>query len=131
MKIALPLLLLCISFHVSALDCKVPMTTIDINQCAKIEQQKIEKELNVVYQRVFKHIKNISKNPENTLQKDLKQDFTAAQRLWIKLREADCINLYNVYSGGTIRNAMYIGCMQSRAEQRIKELKQFAPYVEE
>ena len=49
----------------------------------------------------------------------------ARQRAWIEFRDADCDAAYEYYAGGTMRNLVHIGCMQKRAEQRIKELDDF------
>jgi uncharacterized protein YecT (DUF1311 family) len=108
-----------------ALDCNKAVSTPDINECARINQEKTEKLLNEVYRRVLKQIEEINKNPENESQKDFKKNFIEAQRLWVKFREADCNNVYTYWSGGTIRGVMFSGCMQARAEQRIKELREY------
>lgn len=108
-----------------ALDCEKATSTRDINECARIDQEKTEKLLNEVYTRVLEQIEILSKDPENESQKDLKKRFIEAQRLWVKFREADCNNVYTYWSGGTIRGVMFISCMQARAEQRIKELREF------
>lgn len=108
-----------------AIDCNKAMSTPDINECARIDQERTEKLLNEVYRRVLKQIEGISKNPENESQAELKKSFIEAQRLWVKFREADCNNVYTYWSGGTIRGVMFIGCMQARAEQRIKELREY------
>ena len=108
-----------------AIDCEKAMSTPDINECARIDQEKVEKNLNTVYRRVLKQIEDISKNPETEAQADLKKTFIEAQRLWVKFREADCQNVYKFNSGGTTRGLAFISCMQSRAEQRIKELGEY------
>jgi len=108
-----------------ALDCKEAVSTPEVSECARIDQEKIEKRLNEVYRRVLKQIEEIGKNPENDFQKDLKKNFIEAQRLWVKFREADCNNVYAYWSGGTIRGLMFTSCMQARAEQRIKELSEY------
>lgn len=58
---------------------------------------------------------------------DLKKQLIDAQRVWVKFREADCQAIYTLWSDVTIRNAMYIECMSTRAQQRIKELNEFHP----
>jgi uncharacterized protein YecT (DUF1311 family) len=117
--------ILFLSNQVFALDCEKAITTPDINECGRIELDKVEKELNLVYQRVLKMMDKISKEPSAENNSDLKKSFIDAQRLWVKFREADCQTTYTFWSGGTIRGAMYIGCMQARAKQRIKELQEY------
>ncbi len=109
--------------QVLALDCDKVMTTPDINACAKQDQERVEVELNRVYQKVMK---SLSK-PDTDLEShsETKATLRKAQRLWIKFREADCDAVYLQHMSGTIRTVMHIGCMQSHAEQRIKELQAF------
>ncbi|MGL5488057.1 MAG: lysozyme inhibitor LprI family protein [Shewanella sp.] len=121
--LCLVLIILC--GNAFAIDCEKAMSTPDINECARIAQEKVEKNLNIVYRRVLKQIENINKNPETEAQVDFKKTFIEAQRLWVKFREADCQNVYKFNSGGTIRGLAFISCMQSRAEQRIKELGEY------
>ncbi len=109
---------------VFALDCERAVSTLDVNACEQIELDKVELKLNLVYQRVLKQMDKISRDPSNSTDKSkLKKNFIDAQRLWVKFRKADCDTTYTYWSDGTIRGAMYLMCMTSRAEQRIKELK--------
>ena len=115
---------------VFALDCERAISTPDVNACGKIELDKVELKLNLVYQRVLKQMDEISREKSDFADKSsfadkskLKKSFVDAQRLWVKFRKADCDTTYIFWSDGTIRGAMYLSCMTSRAEQRIKELK--------
>lgn len=98
-----------------ALDCAKAVTTADINECASIEQKKVEDKLNKLYQGIVK-----------PLEGDEKKTLVEAQRAWIKFREADCNAVYQRWIDGTIRNVLFISCMQDRAETRIKELQEYA-----
>jgi len=108
-----------------ALDCSKADNTIDINQCAQIQQAKTDEELNEVYKRVLAMLDGIDKEPDQRIKSDLKAGLIKAQRLWVKFREADCANVYDFWSNGTIRSVMYSDCMRARAEQRIKELGEY------
>lgn len=125
MKNYLLLTCLFLPFEVFALDCDEASTTLQMNDCARRQQEYLEIELNLVYQRVLNTIKVVKANPETSLQHRLTKDFIQAQQLWIKLREADCQNVYHFWSGGTIRNLMYLDCMQSMTSQRIKQLETY------
>ena len=96
---------------VSALDCSKAISTLDISRCSKIEQEKVESELNKVYKRVMKN-----------LEAKTKQSLRKAQRIWVKFRKADCDAVYAHNAPGSMSGLMYSGCMKSRAEHRIKEL---------
>ncbi len=118
------LMLFFYSYSASALDCKSAISTPDVNACGKIELDQVELKLNQVYQRVLKQMDEISREPSNFADKSmLKKSFVEAQRLWVKFRKADCDTTYTFWSDGTIRGSMYLSCMISRANQRIKELK--------
>jgi uncharacterized protein YecT (DUF1311 family) len=108
-------LLLC-SASSFALDCDNAVSTPDLNECAAREQKAVEAILNTVYQRVLKA----------TSAPAVRTQLVAAQRAWIKFRGADCKAVHQKYADGTIRTVMYLGCMQNRAETRIKELEMFA-----
>lgn len=97
-----------------ALDCKNATTTVDMNQCVASEQKQMEATLNLTYQRVLR-----AQPPR------VKAKLIAAQRMWLKFREADCDAMFEKYAGGTMRNAAVLGCMQRRAGQRIKELDDY------
>lgn len=104
-----------------ALDCNKAITTPEINQCAKFDQDKVEARLNKVYQRVLKTLDKPDTEIEHYSK--MKESLIAAQRSWVKFRQADCDAAFEKSASGTIRTVMYIGCMQARAEQRIKELE--------
>lgn len=104
------------------LDCGKAITTPDINQCASMEQKKVEANLNRVYQRVLKSLDGKDAPQSGAA---VRSSFIAAQRAWIKFREADCDAVYQKYADGSIRTVMHIGCMQNHAERRIKDLEAF------
>ncbi len=107
-----------------ALDCSKAISTPDLNTCAKQDQKEVEAELNTVYKEVIRSLSG----PDTELEKpsEVKSALIKAQRAWVKFREADCNAVYLKHMSGTIRTVMYIGCMQSHAEQRIKALKNFS-----
>ncbi|MDT1011686.1 lysozyme inhibitor LprI family protein [Plesiomonas shigelloides] len=104
-------------------DCGNAANTLEINACLQKQQEQTEAQLNQVYREVLAQISAESAQPDSPAQ--MKQQFIAAQRAWISFREKDCQAVYTFWSQGTIRNAMYLGCMRSRAEQRIKELQEY------
>lgn len=115
--------LACASSFTHALDCSKASNTMEINECASIEQQKVEVKLNQVYQRVMKGMEKDYASDGNFA--GMKKAFVNAQRAWIKFREADCDAVYQKHIGGTIRNVMHISCMQAHAKKRIVDLEEF------
>ena len=115
--LATALLLLC-STSAYALDCNNAITTVDMNECTSLAQKQVEVKLNATYQTTLKFL---------DAQKAVgaKKKLVKAQRAWVQFRENDCAAVYALHATGTIRTLMWIGCMQSRAEQRIAELEAF------
>ena len=117
------LFLLLIASSAQANDlCKEAYTTIEINQCAEAEYEKADKKLNAAYQVALKVSGSIEDKQQRT---DTRQGLIEAQRLWVKFRDKDCGAVYSLWSDGTIRGAMFWGCMYERTEQRTKELESF------
>lgn len=119
-----PLALLAASGSAAGLDCGKAITTPDINQCASIEQKKVEANLNKVYQRVLKSLGRQDESQPSSAA--VRTSFIAAQKAWIRFREADCDAVFQKYADGSIRTVMYIGCLQNHAERRIKDLEAYA-----
>lgn len=109
------------SGNAPATDCQQAVTTPELNQCAKIEQQKVEAKLNMVYQQVLRTLNE--PDTESDKFSEMKQKLIQAQRAWVKFRELDCDAVYSFHAGGTIRTLMFIDCMQEHATQRIKDLE--------
>ena len=102
-----------------ALDCKNASTTMDMNTCAQADLKAAEAKLNATYAQTMKDLDT----PDDAA---LKQKVIVAQRAWIRFREADCAAEEARWAGGSVAPQMFMGCMQRRAEQRIKDLEQVA-----
>lgn len=111
------------SLPAAAVDCAQAITTPDINACAAAEQKKVETELNTVYQHVLHGLEQASTDAERN--RKTRAALVEAQRAWVKFREADCKAVFTRHEGGTIRTVMYLGCMQTHAEARIKDLEEY------
>jgi uncharacterized protein YecT (DUF1311 family) len=109
------------SSHAQTVNCKAAVTTPDINHCAKQELNIVEAKLNKVYRKFVKELSE----PDTEFEKfsEMKSKLIEAQRAWVKFRELDCDAVYTYHIGGSIRDLMYLGCMNQHAEQRIKELE--------
>lgn len=104
-----------------ALDCAQANTTLELNECAARGQKAVEHTLNQTYQQALRSLQQ----PDTETEKfsATRQKLIEAQRAWVKFREADCEAVYLQYLSGSIRNLMFIGCMQKHAERRIDDLK--------
>lgn len=95
-----------------------------MEECKKRTLEKTEVTLNKLYKRVIQALsKRDSADAQNSETREL---LIEAQRAWVSFRDKDCKAAYTYFAAGTIRNIAFLDCMQSRAEQRIKELKAYA-----
>lgn len=106
-------------------DCSNALTTMEINTCAAAQQEQTEAQLNAVYQQLMERLAEPDGLDDPA---SVQQQVRTAQRLWIDFRKADCDAQFALYAGGSIRTAVYLGCMQTRAAQRITELESYFPY---
>jgi uncharacterized protein YecT (DUF1311 family) len=105
--------------------CNTQRTTIEINQCGQLTLKAKDKELNDAYRELLKSLVATDRVDE-TDYATVKRQLTDAQRAWINYRDNDCKAKLKLHESGTIRGAVYLGCLAERTEQRTKELKQWA-----
>jgi len=117
--------LLLASGRAAALDCANALTTPDINECASVEQKKVEARLNTTYKTVLAYLDHADPIIKDDAA-SAKLKLIEAQRAWIKFREADCQAQYEFNASGTIRTVLWISCMQAHAEQRTRDLESFS-----
>jgi uncharacterized protein YecT (DUF1311 family) len=88
-------------------------TTYDTNMCLSKVEEKVDKELNTVYERALKRWHD---DPENAELRD-------AERTWIAYRDATCKAESGLYRGGTIMPSVGSRCILRVTRQRIADLK--------
>lgn len=103
--------------------CDNAVTTLDINECGKLMHQEADKKLTLAYKRALKRINEIEDIQQK---KDTKDALIKAERLWIQFRDKDCDAVFNLWRAGTIRGAIYWGCMIHHTEERTKDLELIA-----
>lgn len=102
-------------------DCSKVLNAMDLEDCAAKEQKVVEARLNSTYQKLMRRLDGQEGGEKNQA---LRQAVLEAQRAWVRFREADCRAVYTQH-GGSARNLQVIGCLQSHAEQRLRELDDF------
>ncbi len=95
-----------------ALDCQTPVTTVDMSQCAAIDYQKADEELNAVYQQ----LRSMLDEQGRLLLRD-------AQRAWIPYRDAECARMADTFRGGTMAGLAHLSCMSEMTSRRSTELR--------
>ncbi len=127
MKSSLPTILLLLPFFASAQNqnpCQTQRNTIEINDCAKLTLAEKDKALNAAYQKLLGSLVAEDKTDKANYA-DVRKQLVEAQRAWISYRDNDCKAKYTLYEMGTIRGAVYWGCMIERTEQRTSELQRW------
>ena len=99
----------------SAKDCDNPQTQLDMNDCAVMEYQRVDSELNAVYAEYRKRL-----SPSQA------QQLKAAEVAWIKFRDASCIFETSEVEGGSIHPLVYHDCLSTKTRERIAALKALA-----
>ena len=107
----------------AATDCAKAMTTADMSACAAQTQKAAEQALNDTYRRVLAKLDGTG--AKNTRRADVKTTLVDAQRHWIRFRDADCKAVRTWYGDGSMAGMAMLGCMQSRAETRTRELQRY------
>lgn len=102
--------------------CATQRNTIEINQCAQQTQKDADRRLNEAYQALVKSLVPRGAD-DDTDYAAVRKRLVEAQRAWITFRDSDCEAKLKFWESGTIRGAVYQGCLTERTEQRIKELK--------
>ena len=88
-------------------------TTYDTNMCLSKVEEKVDMELNAVYESALKRWHDY---PENVELRD-------AERSWIAYRDATCKAESSLYRGGTIMPSVRSRCILRLTRRRISDLK--------
>lgn len=96
-------------------------------ECSYKRFQVVETELNDRYKQLLAELDEISrKQPERLA--ELKPKFVSAQRAWVKFRESECRAIEVWYTNGKLQPALYYGCMERLAKERLKAFNSFTGY---
>ena len=108
------------------LDCDNPVTQSDMNQCAYLDFDKADQELNAVWEKAKAYM--VKQDEElKAIDPELVGGVAAlmkAQRAWIDYRDGQC-EAYGFQSrGGTMEPMLVSGCKAQLTRARTKELKE-------
>jgi uncharacterized protein YecT (DUF1311 family) len=92
--------------------CGGPKSNAEMAACFVSASKLADKHLNEIYGRVLKVL------PENE-----QEDLRAAQRLWLKFRDANCSAERKLYAGGSAAPTVYAACLEADTRQRTADLK--------
>lgn len=91
---------------------------VDAAACAHEDFVRADAQLNDAYQAALNMFGADSERA------DARAALVAAQREWIRFRDADCQVQDRIFQHGTMREATVQSCLRDLTEQRTKELKQ-------
>lgn len=92
-------------------DCKKPMSQWEMNDCADLEYNEADKELNDVYKQLM-----------SKLDANEKEKLKTEQRKWIVFRDGSAKESISDVSG-TMTSGIYSSSLTHHTKNRIKELK--------
>ena len=98
--------------------------TVEINQCLGNRLEARDKALNAAYGSLLKRL-DASDPTDGVDYQAIKRQLVDAQRAWINFSQNDCNGRYELYARGTIRGAVYAGCMIAHTERRTNDLRRW------
>ncbi|WP_422373893.1 lysozyme inhibitor LprI family protein [Roseibium sp.] len=104
-------------------DCNNAMTQLEMNQCANMDFQAADAELNAVYKKAMAKMRDT----DSYLPDDLKgaaDTLREAQRAWIPYRDKACEAYGFLAKGGSMEPMLYSNCLTDLTNQRVKELQE-------
>ncbi|CDT44142.1 lysozyme inhibitor LprI family protein [Vibrio coralliirubri] len=125
-KLISALIAVCFSFSALAddgvVDCENAMNTIEINQCAAIELESAQAELDKYLAASFEH---------NAYDAQLVASIKKAQESWQAYMTAHCDSVYTQWRDGSIRGVMALSCKTTLTKQRTHEVwENFLTYMD-
>ncbi|MEZ8859198.1 lysozyme inhibitor LprI family protein [Vibrio sp. 10N.247.311.51] len=125
-KLISALIAVCFSFSALAdegvVDCENAMNTIEINQCAAIELESAQSELDKYLAASFEH---------NAYDAELVASIKKAQESWQAYMTAHCDSVYTQWRDGSIRGVMALSCKTTLTKQRTHEVwENFLTYMD-
>ncbi|PHX03848.1 lysozyme inhibitor LprI family protein [Vibrio splendidus] len=116
-KVLTVVLLTCLPLLASAsddaIDCENAMNTLEINQCAAIELESAQAELDKYLAASFEH---------NAYDAELVASIKKAQESWQAYMTAHCDSVYTQWRDGSIRGIMALSCKTTLTKQRTHEV---------
>ena len=103
-----------------ALNCKDPQDQNSMTQCAALDFEKADKELNKIWPKLKSDAQG---NDEGTGKHEYADALLASQRTWLAYLEAQCKWQGFDMHGGSGEPMLYYGCKARLTTERINELQ--------
>ena len=108
------------AFADDALNCKDPQDQNSMTQCAALDFEKADKELNKIWPKLKSDAQG---NDQGTGKTEYVDALLASQRTWLAYLEAQCKWQGFDMHGGSGEPMLYYGCKARLTSERIKELQ--------
>ena len=108
------------AFADDAPNCKNPTAQSEMTQCATLDYEKADKELNQIWPKLKSDAQG---SDEGTGKSEYLDALLASQRTWIAFRDAECTWQGFEMHGGSGEPMLYYGCLARLTQQRIKQLQ--------
>ncbi|MCH8941594.1 MAG: DUF1311 domain-containing protein [Bacteroidetes bacterium] len=108
------------------IDCEKAVTQMDLNFCAKYRYEKAQKNMDELYSKLLKIIKerqNDFANGNPLTGKKFVDNFVDSQEQWKKYRESFVSFYSSIYQGGSMKPMVHFNTMTTITKERLKELK--------
>jgi len=104
-------------FDEDEFDCEneLPITTVELRYCMNISYEKVDNELNELYQKLVADLKQKDSERLPLLRE--------AQRSWIKFRDDWCRYEDSSFEGGTAQPLINLGCREKLTQLQIQYLR--------
>ena len=107
--------------------CKEIVSSQQVFECSIYEKAKADKDLNNQYRSLLERVASQYKSNQ-TLGKEYIQRIKHSQRLWIKLRDANCaLEIYQIEVGTQAYEATLNHCIARISGERSKYLERITP----
>jgi uncharacterized protein YecT (DUF1311 family) len=107
--------------------CKEIVSSQQVFECSTYEKERADKGLNYQYRSLLKRVGGQYKS-NKTLSDEYIQKIKESQRLWIKLRDADCVlETFQIEIGTQVYETTLNNCIAHKSDERSKYLEHIAP----
>jgi uncharacterized protein YecT (DUF1311 family) len=129
-RIALVLgLVACVAVHADIDYAGCGETTPEINDCVQKKLEKADQLLNEIYGVVIKELSAGTDDPNPLFNDERKRTLIAAERAWVKFKDAQCAVEYDLVAPGTAAPAISGQCMIDLIHERIQFLRRVAEQI--
>ncbi|MET0940383.1 MAG: lysozyme inhibitor LprI family protein [Mesorhizobium sp.] len=107
------------------LDCANAITQSDMNQCASMDFDEADKELNAIWKTAREAARKLDEQQHEGDMKGAEQALLAGQRGWIAYRDGHCELAGWEAHGGSMEPMLVSSCKAELTRERTRQLKEF------